>query len=139
MKDLGILHHFLVALVVANQNTGEFWIGQPMYTECLMQRFGMENKKKKHARTSGNKAHQEDRQQQHGLPEYVLLYHFTKTFPDSAFAVRNVAHFCTEPKEHWSAVKRSFRSEEHSILVYYIVSSNQVLSSAFQKLTGVEA
>ena len=45
MKDLGILHQFLGVEVVSNPSTGEIWVGQSLYTERVLERFGMENSK----------------------------------------------------------------------------------------------
>ena len=45
MKDLGLLHHFLGVNISQDQHTGRIWIGQPMYTEKLLQKFGMTDSK----------------------------------------------------------------------------------------------
>ena len=43
MKDLGMLHQFLGVKVVSNTTTGAIWIGQPLYIDRLLLRFGMDN------------------------------------------------------------------------------------------------
>lgn len=45
MKDLGELHYFLGVKIVQNHEKGTTWIGQPLYTENILQKFGMENAK----------------------------------------------------------------------------------------------
>ncbi len=48
-----------------------------------------------------------------------LLYLSTKTRPDIAFAVGNVARFCSEPTQvHFSAVKRILRYTQDLGLLY---------------------
>ena len=59
-----------------------------------------------------------------------LLFLATRSRPDIAFAVNNVARFCSKPnKQHWIAVKRVFRylrGTTHLGLLY----TNKVESSA---------
>ena len=45
VKDLGILHHFLRVKVSYNEETGSVWIGQPGYTEKVLEKFGMDKAK----------------------------------------------------------------------------------------------
>ena len=45
MKDLGPLHHFPGVKVVQDRLTGVIGIGQPSYTEKILQRFGMSDSK----------------------------------------------------------------------------------------------
>ena len=45
IKDLGPLHHFLGVTVTQNQSSGEIWLGQPLYTEKLLHKFGMVDSK----------------------------------------------------------------------------------------------
>ena len=42
MKDLGELHYFLSVKVIQDDKKGTIWIGQPVYTENILQKFGME-------------------------------------------------------------------------------------------------
>ena len=39
MKDLGPLHHFLGVTVIQDQLAGVIWIGQPSYTEKILQKY----------------------------------------------------------------------------------------------------
>ena len=45
MKDLGQLHHFLGVTISQNQSTGSIWIGQPLYTEKVLDKLGMSDSK----------------------------------------------------------------------------------------------
>ena len=45
IKDMGKLHYFVGMKVIQNEETGEVWIGQPAYTESILQKFGMEKAK----------------------------------------------------------------------------------------------
>ncbi len=45
IKDMGKLHHFLGMKIVQDKATGKVWIGQPAYTESLLQKFDMETAK----------------------------------------------------------------------------------------------
>ena len=116
MKDLGLLHYFLGVTVARNLSTGEIWLGQPYYTEKLLQRFGMNDCKPVSTPVnSGVKLTrcEEDEileQKRYQAAVGGLLYLSTKTRPDIAYAVSNVARFCAKPtNEHWTAIKRIFR------------------------------
>ena len=117
MKDLGQLHHFLGVKVIQDQSTGAIWIGQPSYTDRLLQKFGMTECKSVKSpvnpdvklmpiESSDDICHQPLYQAAVG----GLLYLSTKTRPDIAFAVGSVARFSAKPsKEHWTALKRILR------------------------------
>ena len=45
IKDMGALHYFLGMKVIQNAETNEVWMGQPAYTQNLLQKFGMESAK----------------------------------------------------------------------------------------------
>ena len=45
VKAMGEMHYFLEVSVKQNPKTGETWIGQPLYTQTILQKFGMENSK----------------------------------------------------------------------------------------------
>ena len=45
VKDMGELHYFLGMNIAQNQRAGNIWIGQPAYTENILNKFGMENAK----------------------------------------------------------------------------------------------
>ena len=45
VKDLGELHFLLVVKVVEDQKTGTIWLGQPVYSENIIQQFNMQNAK----------------------------------------------------------------------------------------------
>ena len=117
VKDLGELHYFLGVQVVQNHTEGTVWIGQPTFTEAVLRKYGMDESKYVKTPVSVNckllKASEECEVVDQGLYQSAvgsLLYLATRTRPDIAFAVNNVARFCSKPtKEHWMAVKRVFR------------------------------
>ena len=41
IKDMGKLHYFLGMTIVQKEN--EIWIGQPAYTQNLLEKYGMQN------------------------------------------------------------------------------------------------
>ena len=117
MQDLGEIHHFLGIKVVQDLMEGKVWIGQPNYTLKLLERFGMQDAKPVSTPSTPDsklvKKTAEDEeadQKKYQAAVGSLLYLSTKTRPDIAFAVGNVARFCSEPTQvHWSAVKRIMR------------------------------
>ena len=117
MKDLGPLHHFLGVKVIQNRHSGEIWIGQPLYTEKILQRYGMHDSKSVSTPVSPDvklvaSEGPDDacNQQMYQAVVGSLLYLSTKTRPDIAYAVSSVARFCVKPtKGHWTAVKRILR------------------------------
>ncbi len=117
IKDMGKLHHFLGMKIVQDEATGKIWMGQPAYTESLLQRFGMEaaNPVATPVDTSTKLVQTTDADEcfdQHLYQSAIgsLLYLSIATRPDIAFAVSNAAKFSTKPtKQHWTAVKRIMR------------------------------
>ena len=117
VKDLGELSYFLGMTVIQDSESGTIWIGQPAYTERLLQKFDMQDSKP--VSTPANiderlvkKTEDSDLVDKKKYQAAVgsLLYLSTKTRPDLAFAVGNVARFCSEPtKQHWTSVKRILR------------------------------
>ena len=117
IQDLGVLHHFLGIKVQQDLVEGKVWIGGPTYTLRLLERFGMQDSKPVNTPSDpGSKLvkktaeDEETDQKMYQAAVGSLLYLSTKTRPDIAFAVGNVARFCSEPNQlHWSAVKRILR------------------------------
>ena len=117
IKDMGKLHHFLGMKIIQNEETGSVWIGQPAYTESLLQKFEMDMARPvatpvdtgtKLLKTVDNDECIDQRQYQSAIGS--LLYLSVATRPDIAFAVSNAAKFSAQPgKQHWTAVKRIMR------------------------------
>ena len=115
VKDLGKLHHFLGIRVVQDDNT--VWLGQPLYVEKVLTRFGMQDANPISTpvdpSTKLTKAAEGDEKFDQSVYQSAvgcLLYLSTGTRPDIAFAVGNVAKFSSDPtRKHWTAVKRILR------------------------------
>ena len=118
VKDLGELHYFLGVSDQQNFNKSSYtWIGQPACIQNVLKKFGFEQCKAVNTLVaSGTKLLKAT--DESGLTDATLyqsavgslLYLSGWTRPDIAFAVSNVAHFCSRPTmEHWIAVKRIFR------------------------------
>ena len=109
---MGELHHFLG--VGVQQPEEGIWIGQPAYIQTLVKKFGMEHCKSANTPvTPGTKMLKATEQSEivdatlYQSAVGSLLHLSGWTRPDIAFAVNNVARFCSSPtKEHWTAVKR---------------------------------
>jgi hypothetical protein len=117
MKDLGELHYFLGVRIIHNNEEGSIWMGQKVYTENLLQKFGMDNAKSISTTVAVNTKlmlKTED-DECFDLKKYQsavgsLLYLSIRTRPDITFAVNNVARFSSNATtQHWTAVKRIFR------------------------------
>lgn len=117
MKDLGKMHYFLGVKVIQDPDMKQVWIGQPLYTERLLQKFQMQESKPVSTPVNPGvklvkKTEQCESFDQKTYQAAVgsLLYLSTKTRPDISFAVGSVARFCADPtKQHWMAVKRIMR------------------------------
>ena len=117
MKDMGELHYFLGVKVIQKPELKEVWIGQEAYTKSVLERFGMDNSKPVNTPVNPRKklkkaADDSPRVDQVNYQCAVghLLYLSTKTRPDIAYAVSDVARFSADPtEEHWAAVKRIMR------------------------------
>ena len=119
VKDLGELHHFLGVKVIQNKESNSIWIGQEAYARELLKKFKMEesNAVSTPIQLGSNlvKAVEEDDMFDQEIYQSAvgsLLYLSTRTRPDISYAVSSVARFTSKPtKQHWTAVKRIFRSE----------------------------
>lgn len=117
MKDLGKLRSFLGVSILRDEDSGNVWIGQPSYTDKILQVFQMSDCKPvlTPVDPASNLVKSENELSDFDANRYQsavgsLLYLSTKTRPDIAFAVNNVARFCASPsQQHWTAVKRIFR------------------------------
>ena len=113
---MGKLHYFL-GVKIAYPGSGKIWIGQPAYTAEVLKRFQMENSKPTATPIdTGAKLTKatEDRklfnQELHQSAIGSLLYLSTRTKPDIAYTVSNVARFCSKPTmEHWKSIKHIMR------------------------------
>jgi len=117
MKDLGSLHHFLGVKIIQDQCTQAIWMGQPLYTESILQKYVMQDSKAVNTPVNtrvklvaSEKPEDVCNQQLYQAVVGSLLYLSTKTTPDIAYAVSCVARFCAKPtREHWTAIKRILR------------------------------
>ena len=117
MKDLGALHYFLGVKVIQDLLTGVIWIGQPSYTEKVLQQYRMHDCKAVSTPVNSDlklvAAENPKEVVNHRMYQAIvgsLLYLSTRTRPDIAYAVSSVARFCAEPtQQHWVAVKRILR------------------------------
>lgn len=104
MKDLGTLHYFLGVKVVQESLTGVSWIGQPSYTEKILQQYKMHDCKAVSTPVNpdlkliaAEDSNDVCNQQMHQAVVGSLLYLATKSRPDIAYAVSSVARFCAKP------------------------------------------
>ena len=117
VTDMGLLHHFLGIKVVQCCESKRTWIGQPNYTKDLLLRLHMDEANPVETPMEVNlklmKRSPEEEVFDRKLYQSVvgsLLYLSTKTRPDIAYAVSNVARFSSDPsKTHWSYIKRILR------------------------------
>ncbi len=116
IKDLGKLRNFL-GMKIVQKPDGAVWIGQPGYTEKLLESFGMDQAKVNATPVETNnklvKASDDEEmydQQKYQSAVGSLLYLSVATRPDITYAVNNVEKFCAHPTvKHWTAVKRIMR------------------------------
>ena len=117
MKDMGKLEYFLGVKIVLDLEAGSAWIGQPVYTQGILLKYGMEHAKPVNSPVDPSsklvKAMEESEscdQAQYQSAVGSLLYLSTRTRPDITYAVSTVARFCANPSQHhWIAVKRILR------------------------------
>ena len=123
VKDMGALHYFVGVKIVQDHATGSIWIGQPAYTENILQKFGMESAKPVSTPVdTGSKLVKTTEECESVDPTLYqsavgsLLYLSMGTRPDITYAVSNVARFCVNPsKQHLTAVKRILRYLKGSV------------------------
>ena len=116
IRDMGKLNHFL-GVKIEYFSQGKIWIGQPAYTRSLLEKFSMQSSKPVTTpMETGSKlvkSNETDKlvdQEMYQSAVGQLLYLSTRTRPDIAYAVGNVARFSSKPsQQHWIAVKRIMR------------------------------
>ena len=117
IKDMGKLHYFLGTKILQDEKSGNIWIGQPVYTNNLLKRFGMQDCKAVSTPVDTStklvKATSDDEcidQQLYQSAIGSLLYLSVSTRPDITYAVSTLARFSSNPtKQHWTALKRILR------------------------------
>ena len=100
-----------------DRSADSIWLGQPSYTENILQQFNMQDAKLQ--RTPLNPSLKLIEADENSILVNTelyqsavgkLLYLSTRTRPDIAFAVSTVAKFTAKPTEqHWKAVKHILR------------------------------
>ena len=128
VKDMGKLEYFLGVKINQNLSNGDIWLGQPSYTQLLLQEFGMTDAKS--AKTPTNSSiklrKRSEGSKETNLEKYQsavgrLMYLAMRTRPDIAYAVCSVAKYTSNPsEEHWTAVKHILRylagTAQHGLL-----------------------
>ena len=112
IKDMWKLYYFLGVKIVYPESE-KLWIGQSVYTTEVGKRCKMENWKPTEISidcgTKWTKTIKDSKlfhKEIYRSAIRSLLYLSTKTRPDLAYAVGNVARFCFQPTmQHWKAVK----------------------------------
>ena len=115
LKDLGELHYFLGVSV--RQSAVKTWIGQPGFTQAIIEKFGMGECRPVNTPVAAGTKLLKATEESEGVDATLyqsavgsLLYLSGWTRPNVAFAVGQVARFCSNPTtEHWTAVKRILR------------------------------
>ena len=104
-------HHFLGVKVIQNLHD-RVWIGQPAFMKSVREKFGMENSKPVTTPVKAVDDSEKINQAKFQFAVGSLLCLSTRTRPDIAYAMNNVAGFCAEPtNQHWTAVKRNGTQE----------------------------
>ena len=102
---------------VQDCKAGTIWIGQPIYTEGILEKYGMKNCKSvatpadaglKLTKGTEHSEYVEEKHHQSMVGSSLCLS--MRTCPDIAFAVSRAASFCSKPTtQHLTAVKRVLR------------------------------
>ena len=117
VEDMGELHYFLGVKIEQNHENATIWIGQPSYIKDILNKFSMEDCKPINTPVDVSsklvKCISNDKQCSKELYQSAvgsLLYVSTRTRPDIAYAIGNLAKYCSQPSlSHWTAVKRVLR------------------------------
>ena len=100
--------------IVQDCKAGTIWIDQPIYTEGILEKYGMKNCKSvatpADAVTKGTEHSEYVEEKHYQSMVGSLLYLSMRTCPDITFAVSRAARFCSKPTtQHLTAVKRVLR------------------------------
>ena len=104
VKDMGELCYFLGIKIVQNKDNGSIWIGQPTYTKSVLEKFNMDQAKAMKTPVNISQKLVQALEDSECVDSELyqsavgsLLHLSTRTRPDIAYAVSNVAKFCSKP------------------------------------------
>ena len=134
-------------ILLHDDEKGEIWIGQPIYTENLWKKYGMENSKPAKmpmdpSETFMKSTDLDERFDQHLYQSAIgsLSYLSVTTRPDITYSVNKMAKFCVDPsRHHWTGVKHILRYLKGTIQLESPTLSNHLENVWHtQMLTGEE-
>ena len=136
VEDMGELHYFLGVKIEQNNDNGTIWIGQPTYVKDVLNKFNMKDCNPISTPVDVNsklvKSNLDEKQCDKEMYQSAvgsLLYISTRTRPDIAFAVGNLAKYCSQPSlSHWTGVKRVLRYLKGTVNLGLSYHSSETLS-----------
>ena len=108
------------------QKENKIWIGQPAYTQNLLEKYGMQDCKSVNPLWMPSSNDPCIDQQQYQSVIGSLMYLSVSTRPDISFAVGKMTRYSSHPTStHWKALKR----------VLSILKEQSIMESSIQKVT----
>ena len=111
INEMGELTYFLGVKIVQDKENGSIWIGQDAYTAAILKKYQMDQAKSMKTLVNVSQKLIQARENEEEVDKILyqsavgsLLYLSTRTRPDIAFAVSNVAKFSSKPTKTQSNV-----------------------------------